>query len=316
MIIGQSIFQLTVALVLHFAGAKILGYNATDTYTRLQQTDNLNTLVFNQFVWCQIFNQLNARRLDRKTERFQRLLEKLLLHGDLCYQYVEPDFQRLSTDIKCFPTQVAGGQALIVNVGGTAFQVTRIGGNLWAISIIIGLISLPVGVLVRLLPTAPFERALIRCKLLPDPNALPLVSPEAEEQKWDAPLEQLRDNLRAYARLRGGRLRSSSIVQNSRMKRLERDHIYPTTLMAMVPSVIAGSWVGFRPSATLANPAAMEPSRSSTALYRGAAAMHPDTDAGDVLAQRFLRADAPMPERAAGLPTIGANDTRSPTEKV
>lgn len=66
MIIGQSIFQLTVALVLHFAGSSILGYNATDEFQRIQQADDLNTLIFNQFVFCQIFNMLNARRLDRR----------------------------------------------------------------------------------------------------------------------------------------------------------------------------------------------------------------------------------------------------------
>lgn len=47
MIIGQSIFQLVVTFVLNFAGTSITGY--TDGW--------LKTVVFNTFVWMQIFNQ-------------------------------------------------------------------------------------------------------------------------------------------------------------------------------------------------------------------------------------------------------------------
>lgn len=50
MIIGQAIFQLVVTFVLYFAGEEILGY--TD-----EQSDELNTMVFNTFVWMQIFNE-------------------------------------------------------------------------------------------------------------------------------------------------------------------------------------------------------------------------------------------------------------------
>lgn len=48
MIIGQAIAQLVITLVLHFAGRSMLGY----------EEKRLNTLVFNTFVWLQIFNEL------------------------------------------------------------------------------------------------------------------------------------------------------------------------------------------------------------------------------------------------------------------
>lgn len=47
MIIGQSIYQLVVTLVLNFRGESILGFAEPE----------LQTLVFNTFVWMQIFNQ-------------------------------------------------------------------------------------------------------------------------------------------------------------------------------------------------------------------------------------------------------------------
>jgi P-type Ca2+ transporter type 2C len=52
MIIGQSIYQLIVVLVLNFAGNDILGYKTDDEKSRLE------TLIFNIYVWMQIFNQL------------------------------------------------------------------------------------------------------------------------------------------------------------------------------------------------------------------------------------------------------------------
>lgn len=49
------------------------------------------------------------------------------------------------------------GQALIVNFGGAAFQVTPIDGEHWAISVVLGLLALPIGVVIRLLPDSLFS---------------------------------------------------------------------------------------------------------------------------------------------------------------
>jgi P-type Ca2+ transporter type 2C len=51
MIIGQSIYQLVVTFILNFRGADILGY------TSERELGQLPTLIFNTFVWMQIFNQ-------------------------------------------------------------------------------------------------------------------------------------------------------------------------------------------------------------------------------------------------------------------
>lgn len=50
MIIGQSIYQLIITLTLNFAGNSILGY------TTPEEMESLETLVFNVFVWMQVFN--------------------------------------------------------------------------------------------------------------------------------------------------------------------------------------------------------------------------------------------------------------------
>ena len=61
MILIQALYQIVVCLVLHFVGLQILGLDDTDG-----NKADLKTLVFNCFVFCQIFNQLNCRRLDRR----------------------------------------------------------------------------------------------------------------------------------------------------------------------------------------------------------------------------------------------------------
>jgi Ca2+-transporting ATPase len=59
MIIGQSIYQLAVTLVLYFGGATILSYQTA------QELEQLQTLVFNTYVWMQIFNMYKYVSLPR-----------------------------------------------------------------------------------------------------------------------------------------------------------------------------------------------------------------------------------------------------------
>lgn len=50
MILGQSVYQMAVTLVLYFAGPSIFSYHTTLERSQLQ------TSVFNTYVWMQIFN--------------------------------------------------------------------------------------------------------------------------------------------------------------------------------------------------------------------------------------------------------------------
>ena len=69
MILGQSIYQVVVLLVLHILGHKILGLDHTDEGNKI-----VKMLVFNTFVFAQIFNLLNCRRLDNKLNVFEGIL--------------------------------------------------------------------------------------------------------------------------------------------------------------------------------------------------------------------------------------------------
>lgn len=54
MILGQALFQIVVALTLHFAGHQIFSFNSTDNGIRIDQDNELSSLIFNTFVFCQI----------------------------------------------------------------------------------------------------------------------------------------------------------------------------------------------------------------------------------------------------------------------
>lgn len=112
------------------------------------------TLVFNVFVWCQIFNLINCRRIDNGFNILENAFNNIWLLGILLV--------------------MIGGQILIVFVGGPAFGVTPISIRLWALSIGIGFLSLLVGALVRFLPIdKPLQKLLVRLHLMTDPEELP-----------------------------------------------------------------------------------------------------------------------------------------------
>jgi Ca2+-transporting ATPase len=71
-ILGQTIYQITMILIFHFLGSQVLGFHPIDNSSLQKRQDGIvRTLIFNAFVFAQIFNSLNCRRLDRKLNVFE-----------------------------------------------------------------------------------------------------------------------------------------------------------------------------------------------------------------------------------------------------
>lgn len=183
MILGQSVYQLAITFLLYYGGPKgILPLNDTPS------DDEIATLVFNTFVWMQIFNQWNNRRLDNKFNIFEGLLKNWFFIG--------------ISAIMC------GGQVLIIFVGGHAFSIADEGqsGVLWGIAIVLGFISIPVGIIIRLIPDKVMF-ALIPEFLRSRANKVPgLTISDEEMEMYPEPLADLRDELNFLRRMKGGRL--------------------------------------------------------------------------------------------------------------
>ncbi|KAI1187470.1 calcium-translocating P-type ATPase [Nemania serpens] len=134
MIIAQAIFQLVITFVLYFGGPSLLGYRINDpnSQTAADEAKRLNTLVFNTFVWLQIFNEVNNRRLDNRLNIFEGITRN--------WFFVVINIIMI------------GGQVLIIFVGGEAFKIIPLNGKEWGLSIGLGAISVPWGAAVRKFP--------------------------------------------------------------------------------------------------------------------------------------------------------------------
>ena len=149
MIAGQTIYQMAVALTLYFRGTQILSYQ-TD-----HEKEQLQTLVFNTYVWMQIFNMYKYVDLQRLVKDFGLISDS---HRQLenKFNIFEGIFRN-----KLFITVsliMIGGQILIAFVGGKAFSVTRLDHAQWAYSIVIGVVSIPIGIIIRVIPDKLFEK--------------------------------------------------------------------------------------------------------------------------------------------------------------
>ncbi|KAH0346894.1 calcium-translocating P-type ATPase, partial [Aureobasidium melanogenum] len=183
MIIGQAIYQLIITYVLYFGQKR--GGNGLLSYANDKERERLNAMVFNCFVWMQIFNMFNNRRLDNKFNIFEGVQRNVFFIG--------------------IALVMIGGQVMIMFVGGRAFSVERLTGEQWGYSVGLGAISIPVGVIIRLIPDELITR-LVPAWL--KRKAAPKLVVEDEERpfEYSQALLDIRDELAFIKRIKGGRL--------------------------------------------------------------------------------------------------------------
>ncbi|KAJ2851411.1 plasma membrane calcium [Coemansia brasiliensis] len=128
-IIGQSILQVIVCFLTLYAADDIFNLH---TVENSQDMLVLRTLVFNTFAWMQIFNEFNCRVLHNELNCFKAFHRNYFFMGIILISVI--------------------GQVIIVQWGGVAFQTTALGGKYWGFSIAGGFLSLPVGLVLRLVP--------------------------------------------------------------------------------------------------------------------------------------------------------------------
>ncbi|KAA8494279.1 Calcium-transporting ATPase 4, plasma membrane-type [Porphyridium purpureum] len=142
-IFGVSIFQLTVTLVLMFAGNDIFNlgcfppeFAPDEEFPCEGSTLKLNSLIFNTFVFMQIFNEINSRRIEER-DVFSKILDSKLF----CVIIVITILVQVALMLGVGQTRV-----------GQQIGIVTISGAMWGTSIVIGLLALPVGFLVRSIP--------------------------------------------------------------------------------------------------------------------------------------------------------------------
>ncbi|RHZ53315.1 hypothetical protein Glove_443g67 [Diversispora epigaea] len=128
MIIGQAIFQIIISMSLINIGYEVFHLDENNPRDQIV----MRTLVFNTFVFLQIFNEINCRRIDDTLNVFRNIFNN---HMFIIIQIV-----------------VVIGQIAIVQFGGVAFGTTPLNWYQWITTVSIGSLSLPVGLIVRLIP--------------------------------------------------------------------------------------------------------------------------------------------------------------------
>ncbi|KAL6989796.1 putative calcium-transporting ATPase 13, plasma membrane-type [Sarracenia purpurea var. burkii] len=122
-LIAQALYQVTVLLILQFKGNSIFGVNKKVK----------DTLIFNTFVLCQVFNEFNARKLEKKNI-FKGILKNKLFLGiigiTISLQIVMVEF------LKRFA------------------NTERLDWGQWAACILIAALSWPIGWLVKFIPVS------------------------------------------------------------------------------------------------------------------------------------------------------------------
>ncbi|KAI3335663.1 hypothetical protein F4824DRAFT_153641 [Ustulina deusta] len=188
MIIGQTIYQLAVTFVLYY-GAFAIGIAAREDPDTVVSTRR-DTLVFNTFVWMQIFNQWNNRRLDNRFNIFEGITQNYFFLG--------------------INIIVIGLQILIIFVGSTPFNISLLQpsqtGPQWATAIILGALSIPIGMLIRLIPDELIRKCIPESfKRKPSPPGL-TISDEERFNDYPDVFTDVRDELAFLKKLKGGRL--------------------------------------------------------------------------------------------------------------
>ena len=144
MIISQSTLQLITTFILHLCGAKIFFSDKMELTGKEQQ--QLDALTFNTFVWLQFFTLIVSRKLDEgdgiSTWKGRFTQSNLNFFQDL--------FRNVY--FLCIMAIIGIFQVIIMNFGGIAFSIERQTSNMWIVAICCGMLSLPLGLLVRWCP--------------------------------------------------------------------------------------------------------------------------------------------------------------------
>ncbi|KAI5578073.1 hypothetical protein BDE02_08G005300 [Populus trichocarpa] len=124
----QALYQVAVLLVLNFRGLSILHLNQDD---RKHATIAKNTVIFNAFVLCQVFNEFNARKPD-EINVFKGVTKNHLFMGIVGFTVIL--------------------QIILIEFTGDFTTTVRLNWKQWLICVAIGIVSWPLAAVGKLIP--------------------------------------------------------------------------------------------------------------------------------------------------------------------
>ncbi|KAH8501913.1 hypothetical protein H0E87_016618 [Populus deltoides] len=126
----QALYQVAVLLALNFRGLSILHLNQDD---RKHATIAKNTMIFNAFVLCQVFNEFNARKPD-EINVFKGVTKNHLFMGIVGFTVIL--------------------QIILIEFTGDFTTTVRLNWKQWLICVAIGIVSWPLAAVGKLIPVS------------------------------------------------------------------------------------------------------------------------------------------------------------------
>ncbi|RDX88043.1 Calcium-transporting ATPase 9, plasma membrane-type, partial [Mucuna pruriens] len=135
----QAVYQIAILLVLNFCSESILPNQAT----RADAFQVKNTLIFNAFVLCQIFNEFNARKPE-ELNVFRGVTQNRLFMGIVGVTFIL--------------------QIIIIEFLGKFTSTVKLDWKLWLASLGIGLVSWPLAIAGKFIPVpkTPLSRYVLK----------------------------------------------------------------------------------------------------------------------------------------------------------
>jgi magnesium-transporting ATPase (P-type) len=119
----------------HYAGGSNCKKLSADGYGQDHTQNYRNTIIYNSFVWSQLFNEINSRKIYNELNPFEGILSNQIF---IAIVFVSGVLQLIT--VQFIPA---------------AFSTVPLDGVGWAVSLVLGFLSLPLGLLTRFLP--PFD---------------------------------------------------------------------------------------------------------------------------------------------------------------
>lgn len=137
-IFGHSVFQLTTLLVLLFAGHILFDLDEGESGDYFAPPTQHYTVIFNAFVFMQIFNEFNARKVYGERNVFSNIHRNFIFIGIMLFQII---------------CQVMWVEVPIINT--RVFKATHLSADLWLWCIFLGSLELVWG---QILTSIPIDR--------------------------------------------------------------------------------------------------------------------------------------------------------------
>uniref|UniRef100_A0AAV2Z6B5 Calcium-transporting ATPase n=1 Tax=Lagenidium giganteum TaxID=4803 RepID=A0AAV2Z6B5_9STRA len=198
-ILGQSGLQLIVLLVLVFVGEKLFDVPSGRYRDVVRRGDDPNkptvhmTIVFNAFVWMQLFNELNCRKIHDEINIFDRITKNAV------FLYV------------CVLQAVL--QVVIVQWTGDFFGCKPLDATQWGVCLALGFVSLPFGLLLRSISVKKAPSWMAICREADTVEHRP-TSTKRGQELWVRGFARLRAQIRVVKAFKRG-LETRQLLKNT-----------------------------------------------------------------------------------------------------